>query len=163
MSATRATVLERLFENETITLPPCDGARIFSKASEVFDGINPGLRLWGVVEAGADTPETNVSVYEICEDADFRTIFGSLSENIESLRLTQSQIIAFVELHGDKVTAENCETFFLFKRSDGDLLVARVMAIGDGFSVAIHHSGSDRCWHADEPRRVVVSQIKPFA
>jgi hypothetical protein len=154
MSVT-TTILERVLENRTIILPPCDGGRIFSKARDVFGCIDPGLRLWDADEPGADTPETSVRVYELREDADFLTMFGSLSADIGSLCLTQSQIVAFCERHSEKLPSLR-SNFFLFKRSGGDLLVARVIETCDTLSLALHHVGSDRCWWAADRCRVVV-------
>lgn len=157
MSTTVATILKRLFEDQTIILPPCEGARTLPQARDVFNGDAHSL-LWHACRPGVDTAETPVSVYELHEDANFRTMFGSLSENVESLCLTQSQIIAFCELHRDKLRTDEQPTFFLYK-SSGEFFVADVRVDAHGcLSVDVHCFGSDRCWWADELRRVIVPQ-----
>jgi len=146
--------------NGTVTLPPSDGSRLISAASDVFDYIDPDFVGYDANEAGADTPATGATVLEMYEeDADFETMFGSVAENVDTLRFTQSQIIGFCEKHRNLLRDDGWATFFLFK-SKGKFFVASVGVVGGGsLEVFVFRFSYGYVRHAGRRRRVVVPQM----
>ncbi len=108
-------------------IPACDGTEtIADNGKAVFTGwIDPNFGVLNANERGNATPQTSVAVYEMIKNADFPTMFGSLSEETDKLALTQHQILKFVRNHNSLLGEEDTDAFFLFK-SAGNFFVAHV-------------------------------------
>ena len=160
---TSTAVLRRLYDDQTINLSPCVGSRLISQAKNVFRGyIDSDFITWDANEPGASTPKTLVAVYEMAEDATFAEIFASLYHDVESLCLTQDQIIAFCENHPDKLHPDSQKTFFPFKSRD-KLFVTDVSVYDREPVVYARCFDEGSTWRAEYHYRVVVPQIlRPY-
>ncbi len=142
-------------------IPACDGTEtIADNGKGVFTGwIDPDFKNYGANGRGQATPETKVQVYEMIEDADFATMFGSLNEDTDKLCLTQHQILEFVRSRPDLLTGDGYATFFAFK-SKGKLFVVDTGKLGGGpLGAAISRFGYGSKWPAQHRLRVVVPQL----
>jgi hypothetical protein len=145
---------------EAVTLPATTGTRtIFNDGKQLFNGyLDSDFKNWDANEAGGATPETSVTVYEMKADANYATMFGSLSDNVENLVLTQDQILTFVEQTRDKLRTGGYATFFLFK-SEGEYFVADVYVDGGGsLEATVNRFESGYVWNGSRRIRVVVPQ-----
>ena len=149
---------------ESVIISALEGKRtIANDGKKLFSGyLDSDFRNWGANETGGSTPETAVTVYEMKEDANHATMFGSLSDNVESLVLTQDQILTFVEENRDKLRTGGYATFFLFK-SEGKLFIVYVCVYDDGsLKASVLRFDNDIVWNAPDRRRVVVPQLRMF-
>ncbi len=144
---------------KTITLEPTDGDETISKAKKLFNAwIDPDFQNYGTNVRGQKTEKTNVEVYELIKDGDYRKIFGSLSEDPKTLCFTQSQIIQFVKNYREWLHP-NHWTFVLFE-AKGELFVAEVSLYLDGTLWVDVDRFSDECvWSAEYRHRIVVPQL----
>ena len=147
---------------ETITLDSTDGTETIAKAKDTFNGyLDSDFRNWGLDVASQPTKEQKVSVHEMIKDGTFSQIFNGLSANLDSLCLTQAQIINFVKKYRKWLRTEGYGTFFLFKRGE-DFFVAYVRVSDDGsLYVRVHKLARGNVWRAGYRHRVVVPQLEP--
>ena len=144
--------------NGTVNLPPSDGSLI----SEATDVASPGSTRTSSAMMPTSLASTlrrlNVTVLEMDKDADFQTMFGSLSNDLDALDMTQAQIKTFCKKHRNLLRADGYATFFLFK-SKGKFFVADVSVYGDGsLRVRVDRFSRGYVWDADYRHRVVVPQ-----
>ncbi|OGL61895.1 hypothetical protein A3C09_04415 [Candidatus Uhrbacteria bacterium RIFCSPHIGHO2_02_FULL_47_44] len=152
-------ILRRLFEDETITIAPCDGSRYVAKEKGVFKAYIEGLfASWGLDKPGQSTVAANVSVYEMIRDATFAQMFGSLGPDLDKLCLSQHQIVEFCETHSARLRQEGYATFFLFKEGD-QFCVARVDVFADGLCVCVYRLEDGLVWYGEFRPRLVVPQL----
>ena len=104
------------------------------------------------------TKETTIQVYEMAKNANYSQMFGSLNDDLDSLCLTQNQIIRFCEKYPSHLRQDGDATFFLFKEN-GKYFVAFVRMFSDGLFVNVHRFGRDFVWSAENAHRVVVPQL----
>lgn len=105
----------RLISGEPIILGPTCGSKVIADAAGLFTaGIDKNFRDWKTDKPCAVTGETPILVYEMVRDATPRQMFDSLSPDLDSLCLTQHQIIDYVEIHRGRLSDEHA-AFFLFK------------------------------------------------
>ncbi len=144
----------------TLKLDSCDGSKTISKSSGVFSWIDDdNFRIYGADEKGINTKETAIEVYEMAKDATFAQMFGSLSNDLDKLCLTQSQILNFIAKHRPHLRKDGHETFFLFK-SNNQFFVANVrFTVGDLLNVYVFRFEVDFVWEAGLRLRVVVPQL----
>ena len=82
-----------------------------------------------------------------------------MSDDLNSLCLTQPQIIHFVEKHKKWLRTDGYGTFFLFKVGE-ELFVAYVYFDGYGrLKVFVYRFSFDYVWYAGCGHRVVVPQL----
>ncbi|MCX6714464.1 MAG: hypothetical protein NTX72_01480 [Candidatus Uhrbacteria bacterium] len=152
-------ILRRLFEDETITIAPCDGSRYIGKQEKTFvAGIDGDFERWNLNNRGKSTDAANVSVFEMIKDATFAQMFGSLGSDLDKLCLSQDQIIKFCETNRDKLRKDGYATFFLFKENE-NFFVAGVDVSSDGLSVLVGPFEHDGVWYAGCVHRVVIPQL----
>jgi len=149
---------------ESITLDPTDGNETIAQAKDLFTaGIDADFRNYGCDVASDPSGPTSVTVHEMVKDGDFRAIFGSLSEKLDTLCLKQTQIIQFVQKHRKWLRTEGYATFFLFKVGD-EFFVARVYVNSvDRLLVHVLRFMHGHVWAAKSRFRVVVPQLAPMA
>ncbi|MCF7794873.1 hypothetical protein K9M50_00740 [Patescibacteria group bacterium] len=158
MKTIESFVLKKLFPEKTITIEETNGEKTISESKDVFKSwLDAYFEEWGLNKKQKETEETTVEVLEMVKDADYRTMFSSLSENIDKLCLTQHQIVNFCENH------KNClhpdwATFFLFKEND-NYYVANVFVNMGGLSIFIDYLKNEGIWVASISHRVVVPAI----
>lgn len=90
------TRLKKLYENEEIILPELYGHRTILKDREVFSFLKDDkLRILNKRER--QTPKCEIAIYDLVVSATFDEIFHSLSDDLDSLCLTQHQILKVCE------------------------------------------------------------------
>ena len=159
----KSDILNLLSGSEKILLSKLDGWAIIAKAENVFKAyISSDFENWGLNRKSKATLETEVGVYEMAKDATFKKMFTSLSDDLDSLCLTQSQIIDFCEKHRSHLRQDGYATFFLTKKdfekpaTEDNLFVARVRVRSDGLRVDVSRFGDASVWDAGYRHRLVV-------
>lgn len=145
---------------ETLTLEPTDGTETIAQAADFFTaGIDRDFKNWGCDVPSKPTGKMNVQVYEMITDGTFADVFGGLSDNTDTLCLTQHQIIQFVKKHCKWLRADGYATFIPFKVGN-DLFVACVALVSGGRPLArvFRFSGSN-VWSAENHHWFVVLQL----
>jgi len=156
-----AGVVKLISGTETLELDETDGKATIAKAKDTFPGwIDGNFENYGTNVRSPVTKKTQVTVHEMIKDGTFAQIFGGMSDDLNSLCLTQPQIIQFVQKHRKWLRTGGYGTFFLFKVGE-EFFVARVLFDGDGqLEVnALRFSYGD-WWCAEDGRRIVVPQLE---
>jgi hypothetical protein len=147
---------------EVLTLDPTDGKETIAKAGDLFTGyLDDDFESYGTNVPSPATGKMNVAVHEMIKDGTFAQIFGSMSDDLNSLCLTQPQIIQFLKKHRKWLHADGYGTFFLFKvakGNDSELVVARVFG-DEGLRANVHRFSYDGVRNAGLRLRVVVPQL----
>ncbi|MCX6719399.1 MAG: hypothetical protein NTZ38_03440, partial [Candidatus Taylorbacteria bacterium] len=149
-----------IFGAETLELDETDGQATIAKAKDTFPGwIDPDFREYGCDVESESTKKTQVTVHEMIKDGTFARIFNGMSDDLNSLCLTQPQIIQFVEKHKKWLRTDGYATFFLFKV--GEEIFVALVYFGDvgELEVCAYRFSDGRVWHAEYRHRVVVPQL----
>jgi len=161
-----SNILNLLFGSEKLYLSESDGRAIIAKAEDVFKSwIYPDFEKLGLNKKSKATLETEVGVYEMVKNANFKDIFTSLSDDLNLLCLTQDQIIDFCKKHRSHLRQYGYATFFLTKKdfekpaTEDNLFVVFVFVRLDGLVVSVSPFGDAGGWSADDRRRVVVPKL----
>jgi hypothetical protein len=150
---------------QKITIPACDGTQTIVHSKDVFtisniftileleeleDIINP---------AYIKTGETTVVLSEPIEkDVDLVKMFKSISNNIDTLFLTQSQIVTFCKIHSNLLYQNKTPIMFLF--TDNNKFFFAIAFIKSGvLDVVIQKFEYINAWRLNVPIRVVVPQL----
>jgi hypothetical protein len=149
---------------ETLELDETDGEETIAKAEETFPGwIDPDFKGYGCDVKSEPTMKMQVSVYEMIKDGTFAQIWNGMSDDLNSLCLTQPQIIQFVQKHRKWLRTEGYGTLFLFKVGN-EFFVALVRFDGGGqLRVRVGRFSFDFVWSAAIRHRIVVPQLEPLA
>lgn len=158
MTAISVLLCLKRLSREHLALEPEDGAATIGKAYNTFPGGIADFTSYGTDVKGKPTERQNVEVHEMVKAADFKAIFTSLSENLDSLCLSQAQIIQFCEKYRDWLRTEGCGTFFLFKVGI-EFFVAGVFMFDGAWGVCAYCLSCDFVWRAQRRHRVVVPQF----
>ncbi len=152
-------ILRLISGGKKVTIPACAGTRTIAESKALFTGyLDPAFEKLKKQETA--TPETDVEVYEMAENAKFTEMFGSLSTDLDLLVSTEDQVVTFCEKRRNWLRTDGYGTFFLLK-NDGHFFVARVSVRDDGrLRVNLYRFGDDYVWGADYRRRVVAPQLK---
>lgn len=142
---------------EKIILPKAK-SRLIMSSSDVFTGwIDSDFRNYGLTE-DREAQKTKVAVHDLKEVGTFKEIFGSLTDNLESLVMTQGQVIEFAKTI--KKT-DLYDYFFLLKGTTGEFFVARVIVRAGRLEARVHRLSGDDVWNAEGRHRIVVPQLAP--
>lgn len=153
---------------ETVTISACKSgkkANIYN-AKKTFPGyIDDDFKGYGINLPQPATQETDVEVYEMYnKNADFKTLFGSLSSDLKSLAFeSQEQIEKFAQENKQWLRTDGYGTFFLFTEEvDGEekIFVASVDFRSDGLSIDVRHLSIGRVWGAGSEHRLVIPATK---
>ncbi len=164
---TKPQILHLISSGKKIVIRTTKGERTIAQAKDIFTwGIDGDFTNWGLDVPGEAKLETLVEVHEMTEDGDFKAIYGGLDRNLDNLRLTQDQIIAFVGDNKKWLRKEGYGTFFLFTKKDepinadkSNLFVADVNLDSDERPNAfVRHFSDDNEWCGGNRHRVVVPQ-----
>lgn len=128
-----------------------------ARADDVFSWIHSDFENYGTDKKSPKTEKTKVAVLDQEKDGTFKGIFTSISSDLDSLCLTQAQIIEFVKTHKAELN-QNWYNFFLFKVGE-EFFVAGVFVRSDGFRASALRFSLDLVWDADFRPRVVVPQL----
>jgi len=155
-----AGIVKLISGAETLELDETDGRATIAKAKDTFPGwIDPDFKKYGCDVKSAPTKKAQVSVHEMIKDGNFAQIWNGMSDDLNSLCLTQSQIIQFVQKHRKWLRTEGYGTFFLFKVGD-EFFVAHVFFYDVGqLEVHVGRFSRDDVWYAEYRRRLVVPQL----
>ena len=120
-------------QNDNIVcLAATDGQATIAGASDVF-AVYIDPRFDKIKNAQAATLSVDVQVRDIKSDGTIQEIFCAVSENLDQLCLTQSQIKEFCKNHAARLRSNGLATFFLSKEK-GRYFVTEVY----GFDNALH-------------------------
>jgi hypothetical protein len=108
------------------------------------------------------TKKTIVQVYELNFDATFKEMFCSFNVSLDSLCLTQHQIITFCEKHYDWLCRDGYATFFLVKVASYYLVADVNVFSYDNCNTDLRLRSLDCCsvWDGRVGSRIVVPLIK---
>lgn len=162
----KSNLLSLLYENEKIVLPALSGNRTIYGSKEVFSShVDEDFKNWGLNKKSKSTPETEVKIYEMVKGATFKDIFTPLSDDLDSLCLTQDQIIDFCVKYLERLRQDGYGTFFLFKKRRlfrrDKFFVVDVDVYSNGLRVYVNHFEDAHVWHPDYHHRVVVKLSSP--
>jgi hypothetical protein len=145
---------------ETLELNETDGKATIAKAEDTFPGwIDRDFENYGTNVQSPATKKTKVTVHEIIKDGTFAEIFNGMSDDLNKLVMTQSQIIQFVRKYRQWLRTDGFATFFLFKVGN-EFFVARVrFGVGGRLGVYVYRFSSDDVWDAEDRHRIVVPQL----
>jgi len=159
-------ILRSLAISEKLYLSESDGRAIIAKAEDVFKSwIYPDFEKLGLNKKSKATLETEVGVYEMVKNANFKDIFTSLSDDLNLLCLTQDQIIDFCKKHRSHLRQGGYGTFFLTKKdfekpaTEDNLFVVFVSVDSLGLYVSVSHFDDASVWNAVCRHRVVVPKL----
>lgn len=128
-----------------------------ARATDVFSYIDSDFKNYGTDVKSPKTKATEMTVLEQEKDGTFKDIFTSISSDLDSLCLTQAQIIEFCKTHKSELRLEYYGNFFLFKVGS-EFFVANVR-VGDGeLRVYVSRLSRDSVWYAESRHRVVVPE-----
>jgi hypothetical protein len=113
----------------------------------------------GVLTLGGNpgTEEITVQVHEMIKGGDFKTIYDSMSDNLDALCLSQGQIKSFVKKYRNWLRADGYGTFFLFK-AGAKFFVVSVHFRSVKCEVHISHFLNDQAWSSENRLRFVLPQ-----
>ncbi|MEK7452114.1 MAG: hypothetical protein AAB664_02150 [Patescibacteria group bacterium] len=152
-------ILRLLFEDETITIAPCNGSRYIAKEEKVFKaGINSNFKNWGLDKAGSSTDAVSVSIHKTTNHATFVQMFSSLGSDLNKLCLTQHQIVEYWEKHCDKLRQDGFVTFFLFKEEENFFVGSVVLSL-DGLYVGVCRFEIGGVWKSERTHRVITPKL----
>jgi hypothetical protein len=155
-----AGIVKLISGAETLELDETDGKATIAKAKDTFSGwIDGDFKEYGCDVKSEPTKKAQVSVHEMIKDGTSAQIFNGMSDDLNSLCLTQPQIIQFVQKHRKWLRTEGYGTFFLFKVGE-EFFVAFVRFYDDGqLRVFVRRFSYGRVWDAEYRRRIVVPQL----
>jgi hypothetical protein len=155
-----AGIVKLISGAETLELDETDGKATIAKAKDTFPGwIDGDFESYGTNVLGPATQKTQVTVHEMIKDGTFAQIFGGMSDDLNSLCLTQPQIIQFVQKHRKWLRTDGYGTFFLFK-VDEEVFVASVyFDVVGRLEVYASRFSDVFVWHAECGHRFVVPQL----
>lgn len=140
-----------------IQLKKCKKENIYDNSSLFSGYLDSDFKNWKLKEKN-DSKDTNISVYEMDKNGTFEQIFKSLSNDLDSLCLTQGQIIEICK-NQSNILKYDSWTFFLFK-VDNEFFVAYVIVDDDGrLEVHVRRFSHDFVWSAECRHRFVVPQL----
>lgn len=155
-----AGIVKLISGAETLELDETDGKETIAKAKDTFPGwIDGDFKEYGCDVKSEPTKKTQVTVHEMIKDGTFAQIFGGMSDDLDSLCLTQPQITQFVQKHRKWLRTDGYGTFFLFKVGE-EFFVAYVIFDDDGqLWVFASRFSYDDVWSAESGHRLVVPQL----
>ncbi len=151
--------LTELYREEEIFVDECGGTKEsgLHYAGDLFTVyLSTNLKDWNLINPQKKMEKTEVKMFEMHKDGDYRTLFGSFSKDLEALCMTQAQIKNFCQMHKDKLRTNGYGTFFLFKEGNA-FFVASVCFLDDGrLELRVHEFSFDYVWCACYQHRIVV-------
>ncbi len=154
-----AGIVKLISGAEILELDETDGKATIAKAKDAFPGwIDPDFKEYGCDVKSEPTKKAQVSVHEMIKDGTFAQIFNGMGDDLNSLCLTQPQIIQFVEKHHKWLRTDGYATFFLFKVGE-EFFVADVGFHVGRLEVYVRRFSNDFVWRAEDRHRIVVPQL----
>lgn len=145
------------------------GTETLASAADLFGtNIDSEFVHWGCDGTEEPTKDTQVEVYEMFENADYRRIFGGFGQNLDQLCVTTCQAKRFIADEAGNYLREDGWAVFLFlfkvkakKQDEKDaFFVAYVEVSSDGRRFAyVHRFAFAYLWSAGPRFRVVLPQL----
>lgn len=118
-SPSEKSIITLLYEETSLTIDSCIGNRTIANAKKTFKSfIIPQYKEWDTNIPSYPTPDTPCQIYELNYREELIDIFSAISDDINSLCLTQDQIITFCTKYPEYLSNYPCATFFLFRVFD---------------------------------------------
>lgn len=164
------SMLRRIHSDEFITIAPATGSVTLAGSEGIFTGyLDPDFKNFGTDVPSSPTAEQAVEVHEMIPgmDGNFQTIFDSTGRGLDSMLLTQEQIVMFCRDHRGKLRTEGFGTFFLFKVGEvvkkdlTNLFVAGVCVGGRDLFVLVDRFLNGSVWDGEFWHRFVLPQQTP--
>ncbi len=160
--------LRRIAADKRFIVAETNGTETLANASDVFgSNIDRDFRNWGCDGTEAPTERAEAHLFEMCENGNYRQVFGSFGVNVEQLCWTTPQIKKWVAEYAGSHMREDGWAVFLFlfkvkakKRGEkNEFFVADVDWAADGDrGVAVVRFAYGSVWLAENRYRVVVPQ-----
>lgn len=159
----REKYLELISGAHALVLEPTDGTEILVDSDDIFTRENRFLKMSIRSETCPPTKRALIEVYELKREASLRQIFESLSSDVNTLCLTQAQIINFAKEHRGWLRSDGYATYFLFK-SKSKFFIADVADFSSSESTQLRVDvysflGENEELNAGRKPRVVVRQL----
>jgi hypothetical protein len=149
----KPAMLKLISYGERIMIEELDGKASISDAKKTFKSvIDRRFKDWGLNQP---TPETLLDICEMNSDGTFIQIFTGISNDLDKIVMSQSQIIRFCEKYFNLLRKLGLNTFFLTKTREEYFVVVVSWNI-DGLSVYLRCFGQVRDWHCEDCRNHVV-------
>ena len=147
---------DRLKLLTTVKLASTDGNQTICKAEDTFKSyIDSDFKNWDLDKKQKPTKAKEVCVCELIKDLAIKEIFTG---DLDSLVMTQSQIIEFCNNHAQHLRQEGYTTLFLMKEND-EYFVVSVVVCSDGLNASVSRFGGAGVYGAGLLHRVVVPQL----
>lgn len=156
----KPAVLRMISGGEQIIISATTGVKTIASATDVFTcGIDSDFKNWGLDVPGEAKPGIRAEVYEMIQDGDFKTIYGSVGRDLGTLYFTEEQVVVFVRDHKKWLRTSGYATFFLFKVGD-EFFVARVgLPLDERPYADVRRFSDNFMWPAFVRLRVVLPKV----
>jgi len=154
-----SSIVRLISGGEKIMIEALDGKEYISDAKKTFRSFISGdFKNLGLNQSGPATAEVLLDVHEMVSNGNFVQIFTDISNHLDKLVMTQSQIIRFCEKHPTWLRREGYATLFLTK-VNGEYLVVYVFVSDGGLDVLVSRLGDAYVWRGEVCHRVVSPQL----
>jgi hypothetical protein len=144
-------------QSEGKIIPWLFGRDAIYEEDEVFSYRDINFAVYDLNRPEKSTPKTVVQIKKISKSATASVIFESLSSNLDTLCLSQAQIIYFCRNYRSKLSL-NGATIFLIKEY-GRYFAVYVRYTSVGLRVFVQHLEDNHIWHGEGGYYVVIPQI----
>jgi len=153
-------VLTVIFKEKRITIDslPANYSTISSARLKIFYDVVFDPECHNLNNEQVFSKETEVNVYELKQNATLFQMFTFLSNDLDRLCLTQSQIVNFCEKNFEYLRQDGFVTFFLFKENN-KFFVAKVNVKFGRQTVFIHRLDYNNIWKSEHALRLVVPSL----
>lgn len=164
------TILAPLYESKKTIVEATAGTETFAGANDFVIGyIDPDYARLTKDRPAKPTQAKKANVMEMIQDADFKTMYGSLRrDNAELAWTNEEQVIKFCRAHKEKLN-QSWWNFFLLEVEDNEAtdenekkkyFVARVCVCGRGLGASVRRFDDPPPWLAGLRPLVVVPQLQ---
>jgi|AntRauTorckE6833_2_1112554.scaffolds.fasta_scaffold00067_16 hypothetical protein len=126
MNKKKISGLRRLFKDEKVVIKETDGKTKMAEKLEVhYSSLGTESKSLGLENPQEPSKETAVELYEMTQDADFKSMFGQFCKDAgkpDEVCFTQNQIVEFCQNHKNYLHTDRA-TFFLFKEDNNHFVV----------------------------------------
>lgn len=137
--------------NRSEKLPACLPHTIFD-VKDIFTGwIDSDFKNYGLT-SDSSSEEKEIEVHELTEDGTFKQIYDSLGRSLDSMVMTQGQIIEFEK----KIAKSDSYSYFFLLKKVSEFFVADVGVYSGKLEVRVNRLEYDCVWSAECQRRIVI-------
>jgi len=137
-----------------MTIEALNGRETIATAKRCFSLIDTDFTLWGLNNPGPSTEKTNLMFYwPNTEDSTFCRLFNGPDRGLDTMTLTQHQIIRFCRKYA--AILRGYTNFFIFK-DNGEYFVAIVYKDQNDLIAVARKRFLAFIWLGDLPRRLII-------